>query len=154
MRVRTSVPDDGNASYTQQRRAAVFRVIDLFSKSLVSFFREHISNLRTQCALQSVLKQPHNVLRDAFADFQRHVPDEPVANDDIHGSTENFSSLDIADKIQRRLFQADVRLACQLITLHFFFADREKRDLRPPRSKNCSVINFSHYSELHEMRRL
>src|ERR1700737_2675626 len=104
MGIRTPVPDDGNASHTEQRRAAVLRIINLFSKRLVSFLRQYIPHLRTECALQGILKQSYNVLRDALADFQRYVPDESVANDYVHGSAEDFPSFDIAHKIQRRLF--------------------------------------------------
>src|SRR5579864_1324101 len=99
MCVGTSVPDDGHAFYAQQGRAAVFRIVNLLAKIPVRFLGKNVAHLRTEGALQGILQQSYNVLRDAFADLQRHVADESVANDYIHGAAKNLAPLDIAHKI-------------------------------------------------------
>src|SRR5580704_8639270 len=109
------MPDHGYALYPQQRSAAVFRIIDLLPKTLVSLAREHVPDLRTDGALQGFLQHRRDMLRDAFADLQGDISDEPIADDDVHGAVENISTFDVARKIHRGDLQTAVSLARQLV---------------------------------------
>src|SRR6185295_6860976 len=99
LRVGAAVTNYRDTLDSQQRRAAVFRVVELFFKLLKRRARQHRSSLRLNGCLQLVLQQSHYELEYSFADFERNVPRESIANDDVHLSRVHIATLDVADKV-------------------------------------------------------
>ena len=78
-------------------------------------------------ARQLVAQQILDHLDEPFADLQRDVAGEPVADDHVGRSAVDVARLDVADERERRRLQQPVRLARQLVALGFLFADRQQR---------------------------
>src|ERR1700676_2560694 len=146
--------DDANATDTQKRSAAVLRVINGLAQSLQSAARKKKSDLRCERALDRLFQQPENLHGKAFADFQGDIADEAVADNYVHVSGEKISTFDVADKMDRALFQTRVNLAREFVALHFFLTDRQEADARPAVAKGRAVIDFAHHSKLHQVLRL
>ncbi len=62
---------------------------------------KHVADLRTQAALDGFFQHAANVLDQAFADLQRDVADETVADDHVHVAAKNVAAFHVADEIQR-----------------------------------------------------
>src|SRR6267143_2358472 len=84
--VRTAVTDHADAADTQQRRAAVLRVVDRLSKRLEGAFRKHCAHLRKDGSVQRLFQQAENLKRQSFANLQRDVSHESVAHNHVHVS--------------------------------------------------------------------
>jgi hypothetical protein len=93
------------------------------------------------------------MLRHAFADLQRDISDEPVANDHIHRAVENVAPFDVPRKIQpetfRRLYASRVS-SLPLVSS----SPIDSKPLWPPRAEDCPVVDFAHHRKLHQMRGL
>src|SRR6185369_3564246 len=99
LRVGASVTNYRDSFDSQQRRSAVFRVIELFFELLKRRARQHRASLGLNRCLHLVLQQSHYELEYSFADFERDVPRESIANDDVHLSRVHIATLDVADKV-------------------------------------------------------
>src|SRR5438445_2245072 len=152
--VRPAMPDDGDAAHAQQRRSAIFGIINVAPKFLVSAPRKHVTHLRGDGALERFFKHRGDVLGHSLADFQGHIADKAVAHDDVHAAGKDVASFDIADEIERQLFEPVVGLFCELIALGFFLAYGEQSHLRPSRTEDGAVINLPHDGKLHQVAHL
>src|SRR5712692_746330 len=99
--VRAAVRNHGDAADTQERRAAVFGIINLLLEILEGAPREQRAHLRGQRAPQRFLQQAGDELGHALAGLQRDVADEAVADDHVHVAGEDIAALDVAHEIQR-----------------------------------------------------
>src|SRR6266850_553001 len=84
--VRTAVTDHADAADTQQRRAAVLRVVNRLSQRLEGAFRKHRAHLRKDGSVQRLFQQTENLKRQAFANLQRDISHESVAHNHVHVS--------------------------------------------------------------------
>jgi len=62
-------------------------------------------------------------LHQPLADLQRHVADEAVTNDNVHGAVVEVPPLHVANKIEGQLFQEPEGFPRQLIAFVFFLAN-------------------------------
>ena len=83
-----------------------------------------------RCADSSSCSSALHCLDDPFADLQRDVAGEAVADDDVGFAGVDVAALDVADESHRRRLEQLVRLARQLVALALFFADRQQPDAR------------------------
>src|SRR5580698_7907073 len=144
----TAVADDGDAADAEQRRAAVFGGIGALAETVESVFGEHVADLRFEAALDGFFQHGANVLDQSFADLQRDVADEAVADDHVHIAAEYVAAFDVANEVERKLLQARRGFAGQLVAFHFFFADGKQSHARPLGSPDRAVINLAHHCEL------
>ncbi len=95
--------DDADAAHAQERRAAVLRVINRLSQRFKGAFRKHPTHLRNQRAVDGSAQQAENLKRQAFANLERNVANESIADDHVHVAGKKISTLDIADKMHGTL---------------------------------------------------
>src|ERR1700730_1555731 len=124
--VRTAVANHADASDTQQRRAAVLRVINRLSQRLEGAFRKHRAHLREDGSVQRLFQQTENLKRQAFANLQRDIPHESVADNDVHLSRKKIAAFDISYEMHGAFLQAGEHFARQLVALDLFFTDGEQ----------------------------
>ena len=91
---------------------------------------------------------------DAFADLQRDVAGEAVADDDVGVAVEQVAGLDVADERQAAGLERAERLAGQLIALQRFLADRQQADPRRRPPERDLGVGAAHRRELAQVRRL
>src|SRR3984957_9848253 len=100
--IRAAVRDDGNSSNAQKRSTTGFRRVRAFAKIVEGLLGQSVADLRFQGAFDGLFQHALNVLHESFADFQRDVPDEAVANDHVHVATKDVAAFHVAREIQRR----------------------------------------------------
>src|SRR5262249_24387655 len=83
LRARSSVADDGHAGDAEQRRAAVLRVVHARAEVPHGPPRQQRADARRDRARQLLFEQRLDDLDESFADLQRHVSREPVADDHV-----------------------------------------------------------------------
>src|SRR6202030_1010340 len=123
VRVRTPVRYNAHAAHTQQRRAARFRIIDLFLQSFQRSPGKQESHLRSQRTIDRFPQQPKNLKRQPFANLQRDISHKSIANDHIHFARKKVAAFDVAHKMHRALLQSRIHFARQLVALNLFLAD-------------------------------
>ena len=128
--VRRSVADDAHALDAQQRRAAVFGVVEPLLEIGKRLARQQKSNLAADRRLQRLLQQEAHRLHHAFGNLQRDVADEAVANQHVGLAVVKVAAFDVADEIHRQLFDQLVGFASKLVALALFFADGKQADAR------------------------
>ena len=101
----------------EQRRAAVFRIVDAAAEMPERAPRQQRSDPHRERARKLLAQQLLNRVHQAFADLQRHVAREPVAHDDVCLTAVHVARLDVADELDRRRLEQPVRLARELVAL-------------------------------------
>src|SRR5260370_23554318 len=152
--VRTSMPNHANAAHTQQRRSAVLRVVNGLLQPLEGPLGEQRTHLRKDGTPQRLPEQPKNRNRQPFANFQRDVSHETIANDHVDVAGKKIAAFDVSDKLHRALLQPRIYLAGQLVPLAFFLTDREQPHARPLVAKRRSIINLADHRKLNQILRL
>src|SRR5262245_14615374 len=99
---RPAVADDREAGDAEQRRAAVLGIVDAAAEPPERPSRQQVADLAGKGPLQLVAKQRFHGLYQSLARLQYHVAGEPVADDDVRRSAVDFTTLDVADEIERR----------------------------------------------------
>ena len=92
--------DDGDTVDAKERRAAVLGVIDAAAEAPKRTPRQERSNPHGDRTRQLLAQERFHHLDDTLADLQRHVPGEPVADDDVCLAAVDVAGLDVADKRQ------------------------------------------------------
>ena len=101
--VRTPMADHANAAHAQQRRAAVFRVINRLLDPLESASRKQIAQLRNHRNYCIDLRSNSKICNaSAFANLQRDVADKAVADDHIHVARKQIPAFHIPHKMHRQ----------------------------------------------------
>ncbi len=90
---------------------------------------------------------------ESFAQLQRDVAGEPVADDDVRFTGVDVAPFDVADEGDRRGLQELMRFARQLVPLGLFFTDRQQPDAWGVESERDARVRRSHDGELDEVRR-
>ena len=78
------MPHNGHAFQPQQRRSAVFRVVELASEVGKCFARQQRAYLRRNGRSQRLFQQETHRFHQSFGNLQRHVADKAITNDDVH----------------------------------------------------------------------
>src|SRR5579859_1485548 len=154
--VRTAMADHANAAHSEQRRTAILGVINLLLQPTKRALRQHSRELRNQRTLQRLSHEGKKLKRQTFANLQRDVADEPIANNHVHFAREKIAAFHVPHIVQMGLLQPVVHFAGQFVSLNLFFPDREQTHPRPavPMAKGHAVIYLAHHRELHQMLRL
>src|SRR4029077_19670188 len=152
-RVRTPVGYHAHAPHAQQRRAARLRVINLLLQSFQRSPGKQESNLRSQRTIHRLPQQPKHLERQPFANLQRDVSYESIADNHVHFARKQVATFHVAHKMHCALLQSRIHLARQFVALDLFLADGEQPHARPAVAKRRPVINLSHHRKLHQMLR-
>src|SRR5207302_1731532 len=90
----------------------------------------------------------------AFAQLERDVAGEAIADNDVDFTFENVPAFHVTDKVQRRQLEGLERLFGQLVSLCVLFADGQQTNARPANAEDGAGINITHDGELLEVVRL
>src|SRR6185437_11951761 len=105
VRVRSPVANNAYTLYAQQRRAAVFGIIDALLEILKSGTGQHIANLPRNGLFERFAQRRVHHVHQALAHLQCHIANESVAHDHVRLSAINIAAFDIADEFDRQRFQ-------------------------------------------------
>ena len=100
-----------HAAHAQQRRAAIFGVVDGFFEAFQSAARKKEAHLRCQRALNGFFEKAKNFECQTFANLQSDISYEAVADDYIDDTGEKIAALDVADEMHGGFFEASVDFA-------------------------------------------
>src|SRR5690242_10233835 len=109
------VADDGDALDAQQRKAAVFPVVQLLEEALERGLHEPAAELRAQVGQERALQPLAHHLRHALGALEDDVAYEAVAGDDIEAAVPDIAAFGVADEVEvhapqaLRRFQRDGR---------------------------------------------
>ena len=117
LRARSAVADDRHAGDAEQRRAAVLGVVHAPAEMPERPPRQQRSDAHRERARQLLAQQLLDHFDQPFADLQRDIAGEPVADDDVGVAAVDVARLDVADERERRRLEQPVRLARQLVAL-------------------------------------
>ena len=101
----------------EQRRAAVLGVVHAPAEPPERPPRQQRAHLHRERARQLLAQQVLHHLDEPFADLQRDVAGEAVADDHVGLAAVDIARFDVADERQRRGLQQPMRLARQLVAL-------------------------------------
>ena len=130
VRVRRSVGNDADAFHPEQWRAAIFGVIESLLEIGKGAAGKESSDLPRDRGFQRFLERGANQVGDTFGNFQCDVANEAVRDDDVHFPIVEIASFDIADEVQRQVFQQLEGFAGEVVALGLFLADGEQSDAR------------------------
>src|SRR5579863_2448270 len=152
--IRRSVSDEANALHAQQRRSAVLGVIQAFFEISKRAARKQIPDLAGDRSFERFFEGIANQVGYAFGNLQRDIAHETVSDDDIHFTVVQIASFNVADKIQRQLFEKLERVPGEFIALSFFFPYGKQTYAGTAGAEHGAKINLSHDGELLEIVRL
>src|SRR5215469_16022635 len=130
--------DDANAFHTQQRRAAIFGVVEALLKISERTAREQRSYLPRDRRLERFFQSCAYQIGHAFGNFQRHVAHKTVSYDNVNLSVVKITTFDVSHKVQRQALKQLEGFAGKIISLGLFFADGEQADARSRRTSSFS----------------
>lgn len=81
---RFAVADHAGSLDAEQRRTAIFGIIDLLAKPLQSRSGQQIAESRQKLAGEFGLEHLAQCIRQPFGDLEDHVADKAVANHDVN----------------------------------------------------------------------
>src|SRR5258708_10204906 len=87
----------------------------------------------------------------ALGRLERDVAHKTVGDDHIHFPAVNISSFNIADEIQRKLFQKLEGFAGKFVALAFFFSNRKQAKPGSFSAEHAANVDVSHDCELLEV---
>ena len=143
---RAAVTDDAEAVEAEERRAAVLGVVDAPAEAAERLARQQVADARAERRRQLVVQQALDRLDQPFADLQRDVAGEAVADDDVDVAGVDVAPLDVADEVDRRVLEQLVRLARQLVALALFLADRQQPDARRRAAEGDARVRRTHHA--------
>src|SRR3989441_5845435 len=104
-RVRAAVRDDACPVHAQKRRPADLGVVhpplQPPKRRLEQKSGEHAQGIASYFVPDHVAHAGDHALRE----LEQHVPDEPVAHDDVRGAEDDVAPLDVPDEMDRALLQ-------------------------------------------------
>src|SRR5690349_590203 len=118
-----AVTDDRERADTEQRRTAALSVVDTLPEAPEGVAASGIvGERRTELLAQHVLDE----LDEAFADLERDVAREAIADDDVGLAGEEIARFEVADEVQTGISQEPMRVTNELGAFAGFFADRQQ----------------------------
>ena len=109
------------------------------------------SDTRGKGARQLLAEKRFHRVHQPFADLQRHVPGESIADDDVRHAAVDIAGLDVPDEAERRCLEQAVRFARQLVALAFLLADREQPHARRRQAEADARVDAAHDGELQQV---
>src|SRR5205823_8355509 len=149
-----SVADNGHASYTQKRSAAVFGIVQTFLEVDKSPAGKQSADLRGDGGAQRFFQENANRFNQAFGNFQSDVADKSIADDDIDAAIVEVAAFHVANEVQRQFLQQGIRMAGKFIALALLFANREQPDRGFFFAKNRAIVHLAHDRKLGDIVRL
>jgi hypothetical protein len=151
--VGAAVRDDANALDAQQRSAAVFGIIHALLEFVEGGARQQGADLARDGGFQRLAQHLVHHFHQAFADLQRHVADEAVADDDVGVAGINIAAFHVADEMNGERFEQRRGGARELVAFVLFFADGEQPHARPMGVKDDARVDVAHDGELRQHAR-
>ena len=148
---RPAVADDGDAGDAEQRRAAVFRVVDAPAEMPQRPPRQQRSDAHRDRARQLLAQQILHHVDEPLADLQRDVAGEAVADDHVGVAAVDIARLDVADELQRRALSSRCASRVSSLPLRLFLADRQQPDARRLDAECHARVDAAHHRELQQM---
>jgi len=99
------VTNDDDSLDTQQWRTSRFRVIDLCLKTLKGLSGKQCPNFRGKVLRQILLQKNGKHVGQSFTQFQCHIPDKTIADNNVHFALKDIPSFNISDKVDWRRLQ-------------------------------------------------
>ena len=142
--------DDADTFDAQERGAAILGIIEALLERIEGLAGEDIPHLGGDGAGKRLLEHSDDGVHHALADFQGHVADEAVADDDVDVAAEEVAALDVAHEVegQGRLPQAPVGLPHHFVPLGGFFPDGEQPHPRALHPEHHPVVDLAHDGKL------
>ena len=86
-----------------------------------------------ECAEDFLADHPHDEFEQALREFDNHVADEAIGDDDIGFASVNIAAFDVPHKAIRERTIAEQRVGFlhEIVPFAFFFADVHEADRRP-----------------------
>ena len=109
------------------------------------------SDTRGEGARQLLDEERFHRVHQPFADLQRHVPGESIADDDVRLAAVDVARLHVPDEAERRCLEQAVRFARQLVALAFLLADREQPHARRRQAEADAGVDAAHDGELQQV---
>ena len=123
--------DDGDAGDAEQRRAAVLRVVDAAAEAPERPPRQQRADPHRERARQLLAQQVLDDLDEPFADLQRDVAGEAVADDHVGVAAVDVAPFDVADEVDSGdAFSSRCASRVSSLPLRLFLADRQQPDAR------------------------
>ena len=118
--------DGADALHAQQRRAAIFRIIQALLELAVSLARKQRADLAGHRLAERFAQHADEHVHQPLADFEGDIADKPVAHHHVRDAVEDVAPLDVADEVDGQSLQQRQRGAGEIVTLVFLFADRKQ----------------------------
>src|SRR5436190_12675668 len=154
IRIRPAMTDNGNSLDAKQRSAAEFGIIQTPLERAKRVLRENSADLCRKSAVQFLAEHFDERFEQSFAEFQRDVSRETIADNHVDITFEDVSTFDVANEIDGSKPQGFECFLRQLVPFRVFFTDGEQTDARSPNAEDRAGVNIAHYGELFEMHRL
>ena len=145
--------DDRHAVQADERRAAVFGIVQAAVSLTQGFLTEQISETAREIFLERFFQHLPGKAGDAFHGFERHVAGKAIADDDVDFAVENIASLDVANIAERQLGEQLARRPRELVPFAFLFTNRQQPDPRVLAAEGDPRVSGTHEGELDQMLR-
>ena len=151
--VRAAVGDDAAAFDAEERRAAVFGVVDPLLDVVERALR---AAARRSCAwtsrVTSVADASCRTISPSDSEaLSTTLPMKPSQTIDVRVAVEDVAALGVAHEVEARLLEDAERLLRQLVALALFLADREQADARRVDAEDHLRVEVAHDRELAEV---
>ena len=103
--------DHDDALDAEERGAAVFRVVHAAAKRLEHGLEQSVSHPMADALLDFPREEQAEGVGQTFADLERDVADEPVADDDIRRAQEDVPAFEVPDEGKARAFEKAMGLS-------------------------------------------
>src|ERR1017187_5055291 len=143
-----AVADDARAAHAQQRRAAVFGIIQALLEGGEGVLGDDVSDFAGDGGFESLAQEVLDHVAQTLADFQRDVADEAVADHHVDVAGIDVAAFDIADEVEVEVLKHGRGCVGELIAFVFLLADGEQSDARIGTVQDVARINFGHNREL------
>ena len=123
IRIRPAMANDRNSLDAKQRSAAIFRIIKPPAKRAECLLSENVSDFRGNRLLQFLPEHGGERFDKAFAQLQRDVAGETIADDNVDLTFENVAAFTVADEVDRGKLQRLERFLREFVSLRVFLTD-------------------------------
>src|SRR5258706_13227771 len=153
-RIGAAVGDNRHAIQSDQRRAAVLRIVETTVRLLQRFAAHQIAEPAGYIFFEGAFQNFTGKARNAFHRLQRDVTGKAVTNHHVDFTIENYGSFDIADIIDRRGRYLFARRPRQFIAFAVLLAITQHTDAWIGHAENSLGIDRTHQAKLNQVMRL
>ena len=148
--VGTAVTNDAHAFDPQERRAAVFGIVEAFAELVKAIAGQYGTDLPRNGTRQRILQLMPNHFHQALTHLERHVADEAIADDDVGVAIVKVAAFDVADKVDGQTLHQRPRFVDEVVAFVVLFADGEQSHAGMLDMENYPRIQLTHDGELRE----